>query len=150
MTLVSVKPSNVRNRFFDTAFDRVLDEFFRTDLPTFSNGNGLKNRPNVNVVETADNFRIEVAAPGLDKGDFNIDLDKDVLTISAKKEVKREESEKVHKLEFSYHEFKRTFRLPETVDINAIEANYLNGILNVTLPKEDEAKEKPARKIEIA
>lgn len=150
MTLVSVKPSNVRNRFFDTTFDRVFDEFFRADLPTFSNGNGLKNRPSVNVVETAENFRIEVAAPGLDKGDFNIDLDKEVLTISAKKEVKREEGEKVRKMEFSYHEFKRTFRLPETVDANAIEANYLNGILNVTLPKKDEAKEKPARKIEIA
>lgn len=150
MTLVSVKPSNVRNRFFDPAFDRVFDEFFRTDLPILSNGNSLKNRPNVNVVETADNFRIEVAAPGLDKEDFSIDLDKDVLTISAKKEVKREEGEKVRKLEFSYNEFKRTFRLPETVDANAIEANYLNGILNVTLPKKDEAKEKPARKIEIA
>ncbi|MDX1939937.1 MAG: Hsp20/alpha crystallin family protein [Saprospiraceae bacterium] len=149
MTLVNVKPANGRTRFAAPAFDRIFDEFLRTDLPTFANGNGVKNSPNVNVVETADNFRIEVAAPGLEKGDFTVNVDKNVLTIAAKKEVKREEGEKVRKLEFSYSEFSRTFHLPETVSTDAIEAAYVNGILNVILPKKEEAKPKPARTIEI-
>ncbi len=149
MTLVTVKPT-VRNRFATPAFDRIFDEFFRPDIPTLSNGTIVKNVPNVNVVETEDHFRIEVAAPGLEKEDFTISVDKDLLTIAVKKETNRAEGEKVRKLEFSYHEFTRTFRLPQTVESNAIEAAYVNGILNVTLPKKEEAKPKPARKIEIA
>jgi len=148
MTVV-MKPTKRNNRYTST-FDRMFDEFFNTDVPMLANGNGMKNRPSVNVVESGDAFRIEVAAPGLEKGDFDVNVDKDVLTISTKKEQKREEGEKVRKLEFSYHEFKRSFRLPKTIDAEAIEATYDNGILNVTLPKREEAKEKPARKIEIA
>jgi len=148
MTVV-MKPTN-RNKRYPSAFDRMFDEFFSADFPVLTNGNGLKNRPKVNVVETGDAFRIELAAPGLEKGDFDVNVDKDLLTISTKKEMEREEGEKVRKLEFSYHEFKRSFRLPEMIDANAIEATYENGVLNVTLPKREEAKEKPVRKIEIA
>ena len=148
MTVV-MKPTN-RNKRYPSAFDRMFDEFFNADFPVLTNGNGLKNRPKVNVVETGDAFRIELAAPGLEKGDFDVNVDKDLLTISTKKEMEREEGEKVRKLEFSYHEFKRSFRLPEMIDANAIEATYENGVLHVTLPKREEAKEKPVRKIEIA
>ncbi len=149
MTLVNVKPAIVRNRFVMPELNRAVEDFFRFDFPTYTNGNGLKNSPNVNVIETTDNFRIEVAAPGLEKADFTVNVDKDLLTISAKKEVKREEGEKVRKLEFSYQEFSRSFRLPKSVETNDITAAYVNGILNVTLPKKEEAKPKPALKIDI-
>ncbi len=150
MTLVNVKPAIVRNRFVMPELNRTFDDFLRFDLPTYTNGNGLKNTPLVNVVETAADFRIEVAAPGLEKGDFTVNVDKDLLTISAKKEVTREGGEKVRKLEFSYAEFSRSFRLPQTVETSGIVAAYVNGILKVTLPKKEEAKPKPARKIDIA
>lgn len=149
MTLVNVKPV-VTNKRYASTFDRMFDDFFRTDFPVTASGVGVKNRPNVNVLETNDGFRIEVAAPGLEKGDFQLNVEKDVLTIAAKKETQQVEGEKVRKQEFSYGEFKRTFRLPETIDTNAIEATYQNGILNVTLAKREEAKEQPVRKIEIA
>ncbi|NIJ56005.1 Hsp20/alpha crystallin family protein [Dyadobacter arcticus] len=107
--------------------------------------------PAVNVVESKEGFRIEVAAPGLQKGDFKLNLEKNQLTISAQKEVKEEESnEKYTRREFKYNSFQRTFTLPNSVDGEKIEASYNEGILSIALPKREEAKEKPARAIEIA
>ncbi len=107
--------------------------------------------PAVNVVESEEGFRIEVAAPGLQKSDFKLNLEKNQLTISAEKEQKEEsKNEKYTRKEFKYASFQRTFTLPNTVDGDRIEANYADGILNIALPKREEAKEKPARQIEIA
>ncbi len=102
------------------------------------------------MVENEDAYRIEVAAPGLAKGDFEVKLDKDLLTISAKKEATTQEGEKYTRKEFSFFEFQRSFTLPETVDANGIAASYENGVLNVTLAKKPEAKPQPARAIEVA
>ncbi|MCE7042194.1 Hsp20/alpha crystallin family protein [Dyadobacter sp. CY312] len=107
--------------------------------------------PAVNVVESTEGFKIEVAAPGLQKGDFKLNLEKNQLTISAQKEQKEEESEdKYTRREFKYSSFQRTFTLPNSVDGEKIAATYADGILTVALPKREEAKEKPAREIEIA
>lgn len=107
--------------------------------------------PAVNVVENEEGFRIEVAAPGLQKSDFKLNLEKNQLTISAEKEQKEEnKTEKYTRKEFKYSSFQRTFTLPNTVDGDRIEANYADGILSIALPKREEAKEKPARLIEIA
>ena len=96
------------------------------------------------------NFKIELAAPGLEKGDFDINVEKDQLTISAKKETSNEvNDEKFTRKEFSYSSFKRNFHLPEHVQGDAIEASYENGILAIVLPKKEEAKELPARNIEV-
>ena len=96
------------------------------------------------------NYRIEVAAPGLEKGDFEVRVDQEVLTISARKEAKTEDSsDKYTRREFNYLEFKRNFHLPETVNVEDISANYENGILHVTLAKKEEAKPAPAKTIEI-
>jgi HSP20 family protein len=130
----------------------LVDEFFGRDFlgSYFDDQTGV-NTPAVNIVEGKDDFRIEVAAPGLEKKDFNIDLDHNVLTISSeKKEERKEEDKKFMRREFSYTSFKRSFTLPNTVDANKIEANHKDGILNITIPKREEAKEKPPRQIKIS
>ncbi|HEV7382325.1 MAG TPA: Hsp20/alpha crystallin family protein [Dyadobacter sp.] len=108
--------------------------------------------PAVNVLEGVEGFKIEVAAPGLGKGDFKLNLEKNQLTISASKEQNNaeNENEKYTRREFKYTSFQRTFTLPNTVDGEKIGATYADGILTVTLPKREEAKDKPAREIEIA
>ncbi|MCE6989122.1 Hsp20/alpha crystallin family protein [Dyadobacter sp. CY323] len=129
-----------------------LNGFFGKDLlnelntPAFSG-----SVPAVNVIENKEGFRIEVAAPGLQKSDFKLNLEKNQLTISAQKERKEEEvKENYTRREFKYNSFQRTFTLPNSVDGDKIEATYADGILSVALPKREEAKEKPARQIEIA
>ena len=135
------------------------------DLPVFSNlfdniinGNSdyysdskLCRVPAANIIETKDDFRIEIAAPGLNKKDFSLNIENNLLTIEGGKEVKNvEESERFTRKEFSYNSFQRSFTLPLAVDSGNIEAKYLNGVLNITIPKKEEAKEKPAREIKIS
>jgi HSP20 family protein len=98
--------------------------------------------PAVNIKEENNKFVLEMAAPGLKKDDFNINLDNYVLTISSeKKEEQKEDKDNYTRREFLYTSFSRSFTLPKTVDIDKIKADYKNGILTVTLPKkEEEAK----------
>jgi HSP20 family protein len=128
------------------------DEFFGKDfLSNFIENQVGYSMPAVNVVETKDNFRIEVAAPGLSKDDFKIDLHNNLLTISSEKQENKEENdEKIMRREFSYSSFKREFSLPELVEYDKVKASHKNGILNIEIPKKEEAKEKPARQISIS
>ncbi|MBI5914765.1 MAG: Hsp20/alpha crystallin family protein [Bacteroidetes bacterium] len=128
----------------------MFNEFFNGNFPvSFQNGLTQKS-PAVNIAETEDSYRLEIAAPGLTKEDFEVKVDKDQLTISAKKAAKEEvKGEKYTRKEFNYFEFKRNFHLPETIDAGNIKAGYENGVLNVTLEKKPEAKPQPARVIEI-
>lgn len=108
-------------------------------------------RPAVNIRETEHSFLLELAAPGLKKEDFKINLDNNVLTISA--EVNREEetkNERFTRREFSYGQFSRSFSLPKAINLEEIKADYNHGILNVTLPKREEAKVAINREIAIA
>jgi HSP20 family protein len=135
-----------------TAFPGMVDEFFGKDFLSnfFDTQTGI-SMPSVNIVEGKDDFRIEVAAPGLEKKDFKINLENNVLTISSEKEVKNEQNEdKYMRREFSYSSFQRSFALPNTVDAEKINANYKDGVLYLVIPKKDEAKEKPARSIKIS
>ena len=130
----------------------LVDEFFGKDLlgNIFDGFTGV-NMPAVNIAEDKDAFKIDVAAPGLDKNDFKIDLDHNVLTItSEKKDEKEEKDEKVMRREFSYSSFKRSFTLPDTAQLDKISANHKNGILQITIPKKEEAKVKPPQQIAIA
>jgi len=131
-------------------FPVFSDSFFREN---FLNDSDWATSPAVNIVENKEGFRIEVAAPGLDKEDFHINVDKNVLVISSEKEAstesKDEKDEKYFRKEFSYSSFKRSFSLPEYADTDKIKAAHANGVLNVFIPKRDEAKEKPARAISI-
>ncbi|MGN6533085.1 MAG: Hsp20/alpha crystallin family protein, partial [Ginsengibacter sp.] len=109
--------------------------------------------PGVNIKETPENFQVEVAAPGMSKKDFKIELDGNVLTISSEKTNSQEEKddEKYTRREFSYQSFYRTFNLPkEVVDVDKILAKYENGLLQLLIPKKEEAKQKPPRLIQIS
>ncbi len=135
-----------------TSLPSLVEEFFNGDLfPKFFDWESRYSIPAVNIVEGKDEYRIEVAAPGLTKEDFKIQLDNNVMTVSSEKEEKKEEKdEKVMRREFSYCSFRRSFSLPETVNTDKIKATHKDGILQITIPKKEEAKEKPAREIKIS
>lgn len=135
----------------------LLNDFFSEDWLDSSLANWRSNNstlPCVNVKETADEFHIEVAAPGMKRDDFRVELDNHVLTISSQVEDKKEEADKhgrYTRREFSYQAFQRSFSLPESkVDGGKISAKYTDGILHVTVPKKEEAKVKPARQITVS
>ncbi|HKR05488.1 MAG TPA: Hsp20/alpha crystallin family protein [Bacteroidia bacterium] len=128
------------NEMFNDFFDGLLtSDFRRTSTPA------------VNIIENDDNFTLEIAAPGLAKEDFKINVDNDLLSISAeKKNEANEKNSRFTRKEFSYVSFKRSFNLPEIVDAESIHAVYANGVMALTLPKKEEAKPKPVREIKIS
>lgn len=127
----------------------MFDEFFEPWNNRF-NGNlwgKMLTMPAVNIRETKENFLIDLAAPGLTKDDFHIDLNGNMLTIMCEKEEKKEEKmEQMTRNEYNFTSFKRTFTVPEDVKMEKIEANYKDGILHLMLPKKDEAKKPLAMK----
>lgn len=150
MKLVKLNPA--LNKPMNEIVDRFFNDGFRHD-PFFKDAldrSFLNHSPSVNIVEGNDRFEIQVAAPGLSKKDFKLHLEKDLLTISAEVEEEKDtEDRKFRRREFSFGKFERAFRLPETVNREDISASYKNGVLAIGLPKLEEAKEKPARDIEI-
>lgn len=130
----------------------IVDAFFGDDfLSNFFDNSNVGTVPAVNIMENKDEFAIEVAAPGLEKKDFQVDVHNNVLSISCHKEFNNEQKdEKIMRREFSYTAFKRNFSLPDGADSDKIKANYKEGILRVSIPKREEAKEKPARQIAIS
>ncbi len=130
-----------------------LDDVLTKEIPAVftSNFNTGITLPKVNIKETTDSFVLEMAVPGMNKSDFNIHVDNELLSITAEiNDVQEHDSVVYTRREFGYSSFKRTFNLPETVNDSNIQATYENGILQVTLPKKEEAKQKPARTIEIS
>ncbi len=122
-------------------FNGFIDEFFNRNIGNFVGSDAVLNQPAVNVVESEDSFKVELAAPGFDKQDFVVNVENDFLTVTASRENKTEEkNERYTRREFSVASFKRSFKLPKTVNQEAIAAVYDNGILNVTLGKKEEAK----------
>lgn len=132
-------------------FLSLMEDFMHND---WQGGKAYKNfnrtSPLVNIVEEGDRFLVEMAAPGLTKEDFKIDLDHRVLTISNETKVNEQDQKvKYSRREFNFNSFKRAFNLPDTVDTDSIKAEYEQGILQVILPKREEAKQKPIRSIAI-
>lgn len=133
----------------------VLGDMLKTDwLGGTTNVSNIGiSVPAVNIMETADNFIFEVAAPGKNKKDFIIELDNDVLSISSEEKEEHktvDESGRFARKEFSYNNFKRVFGLPESVDREKISASYNNGILEINLPKLETAKVTAKRIIRIS
>ncbi|MFP4469546.1 MAG: Hsp20/alpha crystallin family protein [Bacteroidales bacterium] len=133
-------------------FPSYFSEFFDRDL--FDNANaGFANStmPAVNIKEGKDDYMVEVAAPGMKKDDFKIELDNNLLVISSEKQQEHEEKKEGEftRQEFSYSSFRRSFTLPKTIKEEDIKATYKDGVLSITLPKKDEAKEKPKKQIKI-
>ena len=127
-------------------------DFFNNDVffPSLFKNNTMDSIPPVTVSETENGYDIEVAAPGYDKGDFKVDVDKNVLTISAEKKQEEESGDKKsgknYRKEFSFTQFQRSFTLPDDVDTEKITGNYTNGILKLEIPHGAQA---PKKSIEI-
>ena len=112
--------------------------------------NVMNTLPAVNIKENEENFEVELAIPGKKRDDFNIELDEHVLTISMETQAEDEEvGDNYTRKEFSYSSFSRSFTIPKTIDESNIEASYREGILQITLPKKEEALPKPKRLISI-
>lgn len=133
------------------SFTNIIDEVFNRSISDFVGNDFAMTNPSVNISELEDKFVLEMAAPGLEKKDFNISLEKGQLTISASKESNTEDSEQGRwtRKEFNFSSFKRSFHIADIVDAENIAAEYHNGILSVALPKKEEAKAKEPKKIEI-
>lgn len=143
-----------RNEFFPAL--NMFDDFFSRDLFNWGvNNNSSTNTtiPLVNIKENSENFLVEMAAPGMSKEDFKIELDGNVLTITSEKQEQNDvkEDERYSRREFSYQSFQRSFQLPkEVVDADKIGAKYDNGVLRLMIPKKEEAKPKPPKTIQIS
>jgi HSP20 family protein len=136
------------------AWSNFFNDIFNRDWMDWTNRNFSDTNttlPSVNIKEDENGYEVEVAAPGLDKNDFSIELDNQVLNISSEKKVTDEikEGQQFTRREFSYQSFCRSFTLPNTVDPEKISAKYTNGILRIEIPKREEAKKKPAKMITI-
>ena len=134
---------------FDDFMTRDISDWFSTNFST--TGTTL---PAVNIREDDKEYVVELAAPGMTKKDFNIELENDILTITSerKDEVENKDEEgNFYRKEFSYQSFQRSFRFPQDV-VNAekINANYKDGILKLSLPKIEEKKTKPRKQIAIS
>ncbi len=136
-------PSITRRTFSPLLSNLFDDDFF----PTFSRTSSM---PAVNIRENEKNFILDLAVPGMDKKDLKIDINEDVLTISAETKNENEENTDGYKRkEFSYSSFCRSFYLPENVNKDKITASYKDGILSVELPKNEEDKAKLTKQIKI-
>lgn len=135
----------------------LIEDFFNRELNDSSlfSWKGMDaTMPAVNIIESNDSFEIEVAAPGMKRENFKIELDNNVLTIASHLEETKEQKDEDRNFtrrEFSYKSFQRSFNLPENkVEGDKISARYTDGILHISVPKRDEAKVKPARQIKVA
>ncbi|MGF7230300.1 Hsp20/alpha crystallin family protein [Arachidicoccus sp.] len=131
-----------------------FEDFWNRDLFNWNDKNFSSTEttlPSVNVKETANDYKVEVAAPGMNKEDFHITLDGNLLTISSEKKVENnEEKDNYTRKEFSYQSFQRSFELPKNVvNEEEIKAKYESGVLHLTIPKKEEAKKKAPKKIEV-
>ncbi|MBL7932445.1 MAG: Hsp20/alpha crystallin family protein [Bacteroidia bacterium] len=132
----------------------LFDDFFSRELFNWGNNNHSTTRttlPSVNIRENEEDYEVELAAPGMDKKDFKITLDGNLLTISSEKQ-QTDEKKSAHfvRREFSYQAFQRSFELPkDVVEENKIRARYDNGLLRLTVPKKEEVKRKTPKMIEI-
>jgi HSP20 family protein len=134
MTLVKFNNNKVANGY--STFNDLFDNFFNEGVLL---NKRLDKSPAVNIYENETSFQIELAAPGLKKEDFKINLEKDVLSISADVKQKPDlDNVKVNRREFGFYSFKRSFNLPDLIDHSNIEAKYQDGILSLTIGKKEE------------
>ncbi len=136
------------------AWSNFFNDFFNRDWMDWTTRNFSDTNttlPSVNIKEDENGYEVEVAAPGLDKNDFRIELDNQILSISSEKKIEDEtkEGQQFTRREFSYQSFSRSFTLPNTVDHEKIAAKYANGILRIEIPKREEARKKPVKMITI-
>ena len=129
-----------------------FDDFFTRDLFSWPSSSSTGTSiPKVNIYETEGEFHVEMAAPGMSKDDFKVELDNNMLTISSQKESEINDDKKNYqRREYIYQSFVRTFNLPDSAEAEKINAKYLDGVLNLIIPKKEEAKRKPLKTIKIS
>ena len=130
----------------------MFDDFFKPWNEWFDESSLSKTLtiPAVNITEEKDQYRVELAVPGMKKEDFSIDVEGSMLTISASREENKEEKDKKYtRKEYNYSSFSRSFTLPDEVNKTAIEAKYNDGVLNLVLPKQEEAKKNNTQKVVV-
>jgi HSP20 family protein len=133
-----IKYNSVVNDFVPTTFSNVIDRFFNESVARTGGSSAYSFVPKVDVFEDENAFEVQVAVPGMNKEDFKIDINEDRLTISGERKYSKERKENnFRSVETSYGSFSRTFTLPDNIDVNKIEAAYNNGILELTLPKDE-------------
>jgi HSP20 family protein len=140
-----------RNR---VSFPTLVNDLLDTNLLDFDGDfswGSSKKLPSVNVTETAKEFKVDVAAPGLEKKDFKVEVEHGLLTISAEKqEEKKEEGKDWIRKEFSYNQFSRSFQLPDNTLADKIDAKYENGVLKLSLPKKEMTVTNPKKEIKVS
>jgi HSP20 family protein len=123
------------NEFVPTTFSALVDRFFNDSI---TRAGGSTFVPKTDVVESANAYEVHLAVPGLNKEDFNIEVNDNYLTVSGERKFQNEKKEKsYHAIETHYGSFSRSFTLPENVDASKINAKYNNGILEITIPKDE-------------
>jgi HSP20 family protein len=150
MTLIKFKNSNDSERmpFMPALLGNFFNDFMNSDLVA---KDVFKTIPAVNIVETPEKFVVELAAPGMNKEDFKVEVEKEVLSIHAEKKTeKNDETNRFTRREFSYASFNRSFTMPDNVNADNVSAEYTNGILKLHLPKKEEAKQKPVKEITVS
>lgn len=139
----------------NTSVSTLFDDFFSKDIFDWADKNFSaigSNLPSVNLKETDTEFEVDLAAPGMKKEDFKIEIDNNMLMISSEKKEEKEEKRKKDnyvRKEFNYESFFRSFYLPEYVDENKIKASYKDGILHVTIAKKEGSRKKTTKTIAI-
>lgn len=142
MTIIRWRTQPSLEKFLNEAFENKVEDNFNENCGCL---------PDTNIIKSKDHFTIEMAAPGLQKSDFKINVDDKMLTISYEPDEKKEEtfSGKYLRREFNQEAFSRHFTLPETCDTEKIKAKYENGVLRVYVPFEDPEKTKISRAISV-
>jgi len=141
MTLIKWHNRNPLADIVNNIFDNDMADFFGK---RFSD-------PAANIIEMPDSFQLDIAAPGMKKDDFRINLENNILTVSAQVEdEKSEEGKNYTRKEFYYGSFSRAFTLPKTIDVEKIKADYDAGVLKIALPKKEESKVDMKKEIKIS
>jgi len=132
-----VRYNSVLNDFVPTTFSHLIDRFFNESVSR-SGGSAYSFVPKVDIIENEKAFEIQLAVPGMNKEDFKIDLNENLLTVSGERKFKKETDGKhFRSIETQYGAFGRTFVLPENVEGEKIEASYSDGILTLVVPKDE-------------
>ena len=139
--MLTLKPQSAGVHFPKT--NAWMDSFFENEFPSFDPLFKGQSFVKVNTKETKDNFQLEVAAPGFKRENFALEVDNQLLHLTAEyQQDGLQEGDRYTRKEYHFASFKRSFTLPKTVDSTKIAATYKDGILNVTIPKMEEAKAK--------
>jgi len=150
---METKELEKRRTSWPTVFDGgLMEKFFNAPLDEFLNFGKVTNTPSVNISETDSEYKLSIAAPGLEKTDFKIEALDDMLTVSAEKEkeIKEEKNGRYNRREYNYTSWSRSFTLPENANADKVDAKYEKGELKIKIPKTETKKVKTGKSIFIS